>query len=372
MRGKWYLHRLRAMSASEVAKHVRKKLFQNIDGWKSNFRFDVKLDPQNSFPNLPSPESAPTALQSALKAKREKLFAGMWAAFGNIPLKVDDPPIWSKDYLANVDLATDEVSFRLNHRSLPRGADIKLIWELSRWNELVRLAQLSYLFNDTESRERCLRYLEDWNVRNRPYHGWNWTSALESGMRLIQFTWIDALISVKADRDSLQKLTILRQQILPAHVRFTWRYRSFGSSANNHLLGELAGLILCIVRWPTLSKFAQPLSVLRSLFEEEVLAQFSEDGGNREQALNYQLFSWEFCWQVVMVLNAAGQPVSEVVRRRLIAAAEFFIEVQVESDLWDYGDSDSAFVTPLFSDETEATEDTRPLPRSIIGLVLLH
>ena len=345
------------MSATEVAKHVRKKLFQKIDARKSNFHFDVKLEPQNTFPQLPAPESAPTVLQSALKAKREKLFAGMWTAFGKIPLKVDDPPIWSKDYLANVDLATDEVSSRLNHRALPGQADIKLIWELSRWNELVRLAQLSYLSNDTESRERCLRYLEDWNSNNTPYHGWNWTSALESGMRLIQFTWIDALISARTDHDSLQKLAKLRQEILPAHVRFTWRYRSFGSSANNHLLGELAGLILSIVRWPTLGEFAQPLSVLRFLFEKEVLAQFSEDGGNREQALNYQLFSWEFCWQVVMALNAAAQPISDDVRRRLIAAAEFFIEVQVQSDLWDYGDSDSAFVTPLFSDETKATEE---------------
>jgi len=35
---------------------------------------------------------------------------------------------------------------------------------------------------------------------NPPYRGWNWTSALESGMRLVQFTWIDALLTICSSR----------------------------------------------------------------------------------------------------------------------------------------------------------------------------
>ncbi|MFN7140561.1 MAG: heparinase II/III family protein, partial [Limisphaerales bacterium] len=86
-----------------------------------------------------------------------------------------------------------------------------------------------------------------------------------------------------------------------------------------------------------------------------VLAQFARDGGNREQALNYQLYSFEFCWQARMALQSAGRQLALEVEERVKRAAGFFVVVQAESDYWDYGDSDSAFVTPFF-DKDPATE----------------
>jgi hypothetical protein len=44
-------------------------------------------------------------------------------------------------HVAGCDLSTRESAFGLDHRALPEGADIKLIWELSRWYQLVRLAR---------------------------------------------------------------------------------------------------------------------------------------------------------------------------------------------------------------------------------------
>jgi hypothetical protein len=150
----------------------------------------------------------------------------------------------------------------------------------------------------------------------------------------------------------------LQSSILPPHVWFTWRYRSFGSSANNHLLGELSGLIITLARWPALTKLASDLMPLKRLWEREVLAQFAADGGNREQALNYHLFSFEFAWLARAALHACGSPPSDGVESRLRSAAGFFVDVQVE-DAWDYGDSDSAFVTPFFMEQSRVTEEWR-------------
>jgi hypothetical protein len=90
-----------------------------------------------------------------------------------------------------------------------------------------------------------------------------------------------------------------------------------------------------------------------------VLAQFAEDGGNREQALNYQLFAFELCWQARMALQAAGQKLGSAVEARLRRAARFFWEVQVEREPWDYGDSDSAQVLPCFAREQTAVREWR-------------
>jgi hypothetical protein len=145
----------------------------------------------------------------------------------------------------------------------------------------------------------------------------------------------------------------LAYDILPAHAWFTWRHKSIGSSANNHLLGELAGLIVATVRWPDLAAWSTSLNELRKLWEAEVLAQFAEDGGNKEQALHYHLFSFELCWHARAALMTDGHRISPVAEDRLALGAGFLAQVQAHSEPWDYGDSDDGFVIPLASDPKE-------------------
>ena len=354
----WYLQRLRAMSPREVALHLRKRFRQFTDASRERDWTAVKLDTAPAFPLIPLATAAPEILRQSLRRDADAILAGRWRAFGHLELQVDDPPRWQRDYLVGKELATTQSAFKLNHRSLPDGADIKLIWELSRWHALVRLAMAAHVLGDERAGEKCVLWLEDWVKHNPPFHGWNWTSALESGMRLIQFTWIDALLAGVAEAWGIDaELDTLRHQILPPHAWFTWRHQSFGSSANNHLLGELAGLIAATVRWPALENWGAPIMELQRRWEREVLAQFAEDGGNREQALNYQLFAWELCWQARLALVASGRRIADEVDERLRAAAGFFVEVQVPSDSWDYGDSDSAFVAPFFADDRHAVAE---------------
>lgn len=351
----WYWHRLRAMSPGEMLLHARKKLRQSADAKRTSWP-EVELSSPGVFPKLPKPEDAPEVLREALKRDVENILAGRWRFFGHLEVQVADPPKWQYDYLVRRDVESAASAFKLNYRSLTDGVDSKLVWEPSRWNQLVRLAMAAYVLCDRRAGEKCVEWLEDWVKHNPPYRGWNWTSALEVGLRLIQFAWMDALLAPNAERGMRNaeleaRLERLRHQILPPHVWYAWRHKSFGSSANNHLLGELVGCIVATARWPELVKCGASLEELQRRWEHEVLAQFAEDGGNKEQALNYQLFSWEFCWQARMALTSVGRKISPEVDERLRRAAQFFVDVQVPSDPWDYGDSDSAFVTPLFADD---------------------
>ncbi|HVY71404.1 MAG TPA: heparinase II/III-family protein [Verrucomicrobiae bacterium] len=359
----WYYHRLRAMSAAEMAAHLRKKLRQSADAKGLPDFSAVNLGEMANYPTLPQPADAPPEVRAALRRDADAIQGGHWSAFGHLDLRVDDPPKWHKDYLAGQDLATTRSAFQLNHRELPPGADIKLVWELSRWYPLTRLAMAAFVLGDERAARKCLAWLVDWHQHNPPYIGWNWTSALEAGMRLIQFTWIDALLSAAMKlgvaADESPKLARLRRDLLPPHVWFCSRYQSFGSSANNHLLGELTGLILATARWPELEKIDASLAELHLQWEYEVLAQFAPDGGNREQALNYQLFSWEFCWHARAALRAAKRAVKPDVSLTLLTAATFLTTVQTEEEPWDYGDSDSAHMLPFFVAEATAGQEWR-------------
>lgn len=341
-----------------MAGRLKKKYHQAVDARRSRDWTSVTLKPGDVYPNLPNPQDTPESLRAALRRDIEEILAGKWCAFGHVPIRVSDPPEWHKDYLAGVDLPTNESAFKLNHRELSKGADIKLIWELSRWHQLTRLALAAYVLNENRAAWKCVHWLEHWAQHNPPYRGWNWTSALESGLRLIQFTWIEALLRpfvVKGEGEA--ELEQLRYEILPAHVWFTWRHKSFGSSANNHLIGELAGLIAATVRWPQLSGWGASIDELQELWEREVLAQFAGDGGNREQALHYHLFSFELCWHTRNALRAAGRTVAPAVEERLSLATKFFPEVQAPGEHWDYGDSDDAFVLPLAANLEETRRE---------------
>ncbi|MBI1176040.1 hypothetical protein GC207_01225 [bacterium] len=352
---KWYWHRLKAMSLDEMALHTRKKWRQFRDSGRLPDWSHCDIGEGGNFPALPPCEAASALMRDSLANEVDQILTGKWLAFGHLELHVDDPPLWQKDYVVGCDVSTRESAFKLDHRNLPAGADSKLIWELSRWHPLVRLAMAAYLLNDFRAAAKCVDSLEDWVEHNPPYRGWNWTSALEVGMRLIQFTWIDALLTYfvngaaeNSRQDFGKRVDGLRRSILPPHVWFAWRHKSFGTSANNHLLGELVGLILAVVRWPSLVRLCAPTERLQAIWEREVLTQFSPDGGNREQALNYQLFSFEFCWQARLALIASGRMIASAVESRLSDAARFFWEVQAQSEVWDYGDSDSAFVSPFY------------------------
>src|SRR5688572_2824725 len=268
----WHWQRLRAMEPSEPFLRIRKKFREIQDSGGPPAWPSLDLSARGSFPKLPDPQAAPETLRHDLAAHVSRILQRRWLAFGRLPLQVDDPPCWQKDYLAGKDLQTTESAFNLNYRKI-EGADSKLIWELSRWFELVRLGQAAYVLQDSQAAEKCRAWLRDWVVNNPPFRGWNWVSALESGMRLIQFAWLDALLDLRE----------FRKDIVPAHFWHAWRHRSFGSSANNHLLGELAGVVVALVRWPGLGAIGPSLELAQKLWEAEVLAQFAPDGGNREQ-----------------------------------------------------------------------------------------
>src|SRR5262249_41754365 len=155
----------------------------------------------------------------ALSRNVDQILRGEWKAFGHLPLKISDPPRWQADNLIGKDLQSDRLAFKLDHRAQPGGADIKIIWELNRWYQLVRLAMAAWLLDPPKAKEKGIEWLPHWAQQNPPFTGLNWTSGLETGIRLIQFSWIDAFLTAAGvPNKTLQEL---RGRILPPHVWYT-------------------------------------------------------------------------------------------------------------------------------------------------------
>ncbi len=340
----WYMQRLRAMSLSEIAHRVTERLGRRNEiaklrriscrPWDGSF---------TEVPKLPWRDRVPPELRKQLAVDAERLMRGEWDLFGWKCVEVGAPPCWHRDATLGVVIDPDIPARKLDHRHLQHDADARAIWEINRWSEMTRMAMHSALNGDVHAIRVSQLWLEDWCDRNPLGQGINWTSPLEAGLRLMNFCWFDALVRGCNDPELARRQDELTARIVPAHAWWIWRRRSFGSSANNHLIGELSALVMAIARWPSLARIIHPVPHVLQLLEREILQQFATDGGNKEQALHYHLFAWEMCRHA----GAASGGFKPEVQGRLTQAAQYFVDVVEAPDCWDFGDSDDAQVLPL-------------------------
>lgn len=340
----WYWNRLRAMDAAEIsdrlcakARHLTER---PVAAETANFRLGP---PVGALPLLARKDHCPAILRTQIAADVAEISAGKFRLFGWFDATVGSPPAWNRDFLRNVDAPVAGDSAGINHRQMPGGADCRAIWEINRWSEIVRLAQHAWLADDLEAARLAQAWIADWCEANPLGQGINWTSPLEAGLRLMNFVWIDGLLRAVSDAQVSSAQDVLAHRVVPGHALWVWRNRSVGSSANNHLIGELAGVLMAARRWPSVARICCCAERAWDLLKTEALRQFATDGGNREQALHYHLFAWEMLWQSARMMDGAGGEVWT----RLHRAADYFCALSLSRDGWEFGDSDDAQITPL-------------------------
>lgn len=348
----WYASRLKAMSPGEVVHRLGEKWKHRTDGEFGKLAGKVTLGEHlPAFPALPDPDQAPAKLKERLAVDAGELLNGDWLLYGWRRVSTGAPPCWHRDAACGVIIEPDELSHKLDHRQLPDLADARTIWEINRWSEMTRVMMHAWLNQDWDAARTAQIWLEDWVERNPAGRGINWTSPLEAGLRLLNFAWFDALVHACGQESLSSHQRALAERVVPTHALWVHRYRSFGTSANNHLLGELVGLLHAVKRWPALESQIGTASDLWHDIGACVLDQFAADGGNREQALHYHLFAWEMAWHARQLMpSEPSGPVDE----RLRHAAEFFVRMVHPLEPWDYGDSDDAQVLPIVLDRGDA------------------
>jgi hypothetical protein len=230
---------------------------------------------------------------------------------------------WNRDYRNGVD-APGGFGPLLDYRDSARFGDIKYLWEHNRHHHFVELAKAWYLTGDEEYASDVVAQLVSW-LEECPYpRGVQWSSALESALRVIN--WVFALRFLRAGARQPVSLTddILRRwlHVLHQHLWFIDRNLSRHSSANNHLIGEAAGLFIgaLMVETPHSSRW---LRRAKEILEREALAQVWADGVTKEQTTAYQTFVFDFLYIAARLGELNGIPFSRTYLQRLERMAEF-------------------------------------------------
>lgn len=361
----WYLRRLRAMTPQEILWRSRSLLRDTADRWLLPLRAARRLARLDG-PAVP-PASGGVALvpdhQEAAAAERgwpdlwrqrlvvraDAILAGRWPVFDvQVRREAFD---WNRDpkhgVVAPLDYAPD-----IDYRDFRVVGDAKFVWEPNRHQHLLVLARAYQWTGQRRYAEALRDQLLDWIERCPFGRGMNWRSPLELAIRLINWVWALELTRTAELWTPPQWRKLCESVEL--HLWEITRKYSRGSSANNHRIGEAAGVYIACAYFDHLPDAPRWKRQARRILTEEILHQTFADGGTREQALGYHLFVIQFFTLAAVVAERLGERFDAAYLERLHRMYDFLAALAEGGErLPMFGDADDGYVVDLDADRRD-------------------
>lgn len=348
----WRINRLCCMSLGEIIYRIQQSIriyLQKFGIFKATAVPLSKVNVGDEVPvwiaNLPElePDSYITAA--------EFILSGRLNLFHLNSIQVGSPPEWNRDPVSGARLP---MTFGPNYdyRSLEDGVDIRYVWELNRHLHLVTLAQAYALTRSRVYLQALYSHLDSWLVQCPYLQGPNWSSSLEAGIRLINWSITWQLIGgVRSQLFEEFSGKILRDTWLTSiyqHMHFIRYGFSRYSSANNHLIGEAVGLFVASRTWPYWDKGNAWGDFAQEIIGQQALLQNAPDGGNREQAFSYHQFVLSFLLIAGLVAKTSGRNFGLEYWQRIEVMTEFIASIMdVGGNVPMIGDADDGLVIRL-------------------------
>lgn len=348
----WYLQRLRAMSPPEVLFRVQRSVAARID----HVPWARPSIPEPDLAALRMDERAVPRLDVETYIERaERALRGRIDVFAKRDHVLGDPPDWNRD--PRTGRAAPVTPGKLiDYRDENIVGNIKYLWEPGRHLMLPSLAQAYRLTGDRKYLQGLARILDSW-MKQCPYpNGVHWCSSLELGIRLINWSycwqivgdkeaWTDACLE-----DGGIETGFLGRWLasIYLHQHFIDRYYSAYSSANNHLIGEAAGVYVAAATWPAWSTSERWRCRARDILLREIETQTHPDGVNAEQAIAYQQFVLDFFVIAGLAAGRTDDPFPPSWWASVEQMLQFVASMMdVKGNMPMIGDADDGFVLDL-------------------------
>lgn len=346
----WYINRFRCMSLPEIGHRIQRSAVSHIEEWGFLSAKDMPA------PNFSSKSQiwlnlAHIQFNSKYCKAADHIIDGYLDIFSHHNLYVGHPPNWNQNPLSG-NHAPLVFGKSLNYRDESLVGDIKYLWEPARHLQIVTLAQAYHQSRDKRYLEAIQTQISSWIEQCPHMLGPHWSSSLELAIRLINWSIAWQIIGgeaspifngKKGDRFKQQWLNSIYQ-----HMHFIKGHFSRYSSANNHLIGEAAGLFIATLTWPFWTESKQWNTIAKDILENETLRQNDEDGVNREQTTSYQQFVLDFLLLAGIAGNFSGVQLSVSFWGRIESMMEFISSmIDVAGNIPMIGDADDGLVVRL-------------------------
>jgi hypothetical protein len=274
----------------------------------------------------------------ALLARADELVEGRFQFFGYPEVRVDADTLerdvdpftrrsWPSSHGKRIDYRRDAPG------------DPKWIWELNRCQDLPVLAAAWLVSGSSRYAEAARERMRSWIESHPPGRGIAWSNGFEAGIRGISLAaTMDAfrgsgLLSAAEEAATLRALW--------QHARWIERDPSTGSSANNHRIGELAGLVVLGSLAPELVDGERWLELGAQELGRAAERQIRPDGTNVEQAFAYHVFVIDLLLVATAALDCAERPVPTGILDALERSGDaLWAQLGRDEPVPTYGDTD--------------------------------
>jgi hypothetical protein len=346
---KWLVKRAAAMTLSEL--FVRAVRTVSKIKWRIKppeyqptiINFPAKLSPLGIKKELISDSESTRLLDEA-----DEYLEHYWKFFGLTDC-IEDVIDWHMDPQSNIS-SPKKYGFNINHRDESLVGDIKNTWEKNRHHHLTILSIAYYLTKKEKYAIEVKNQIFSWIEQNPYLIGVNWTHPLEHGIRLISWVFCERFLrNSRHYEDVFGKESGFWKSVYE-HQKFICKTYSIGSSANNHLIGEMAGLYISSQVWPYFKESYEWSSFSKKMLEKEIQKQTFSTGINKELAFSYQIFVLEFTLLCIYFTNIKSKQFSSeflhITNKMLYALNELTCQ---NSALPNYGDGDEGMAIQLQS-----------------------
>jgi uncharacterized heparinase superfamily protein len=288
------------------------------------------------------------------------------------PVRSDGGLDWHRDFKSGK--GWDPEAYHLD-LVLVRGdrSDVKVPWELSRFQHVLVLAQACLLAPHVLGKDRAAEIerrcasevasqIDDWMARNPRGLGVNWTCTMDVAIRAFNWLACLAMLRPSAELDDEFVSRVLRS--LWVHGRHIRRNLEVGADGltSNHYLSDVVGLYAIGCAVPELREAAEWRAFARRALVAEIERQILPDGVDFERSIPYHRLVTELVLHGALLAGAAGEPLPSAALERLALMLEFIASyTRPDGTAPQWGDNDDGRLLPLQGYATHRPHDHRHL-----------
>ena len=207
---------------------------------------------------------------------------------------------------------------------LNNNADVKVPWEISRFQHIFTLGKAYWITNDEKYYLEFKNEVLDWIEENPIYMTVNWTCTMDVSIRAVNWIFGYFLFKDLIDKN-IDFLRILNNSLYN-HGRYIIKNLEKGVKySNNHYLSNLTGLIFLGLYFKKLNnkEVNNWLEVGKKELEKEMFIENNSDGTNYETSTSYHRLVVELMFYPMYLCELNNINFSENYKKRLEKMFEF-------------------------------------------------
>lgn len=223
-----------------------------------------------------------------------------------------DPIDWHIDFKSGIRWG----KLFYKEQARPKGADIKVPWELSRCQHLLWLGVAYLLTNEEKYAKEVIDEIIWWIDDNPLMYSVNWTCSMDVAFRAVN--WMCALNMISGYKDFNEDFSIKVSKSLWQHMFFIRHNLEKGSPySNNHYASDLAGLIFLGSFFYHERKGFRCLKFAVKEFFKEIRLQVLPSGVHYERSVSYHRLMTEIVSYPIYVLLRGGFDIPKDIMSRV-------------------------------------------------------